>query len=108
MVDLTQPESTQVAFGLPATGETHSFVHRRPLPRRMNQGQDPSRIAVDLVDQTVVLVRDQLQCARNHPLPADPRVIRQRGNRLAEPLVHPGGRLWALGSDVVPDVDAVL
>ena len=53
-------------------------------------------------------MRHQLQRAGDYPLSADPWMIGQRGRRLAEPLVHPGGRLRIISGDVVPDVEAVL
>jgi len=61
-----------------------------------------------LLDQAVVLMRGQLQRAGDYPLSADPWMIHQRGRRLAEPLVHPGGSLRVISGDVVPDVEAVL
>jgi len=108
MADLIRLESTQVAFGLSANSEKHSIAHRRPLPRRVNQCQYPRRLAIHLVDQAVVLMGDQLQRAGGYPLSADPWMIHQLGRRLAELLVHPGGRLWIISGDVVPDVEAIL
>ena len=51
---------------------------------------------------------DQFQRARDYPLSANPRMIHQRGGRLAESFVHPGGRQRVISGDVVPDVKAVL
>jgi len=42
-------------------------VHRRPLPRCVNQCQYPCRVAVHLVDQAIVLMGDEFQRTGDYP-----------------------------------------
>ena len=108
MVDLTQLESTQAAPGLIGQQRNALICAPAATAEMCEPVSASTRVAVHLVDQAIVLMGDQFQRAGDYPLSADPWMIHQRGRRLAEPLVHPGGRLRVISGDVVPDVEALL
>ena len=91
----------------PLSRPDRSIARRRPLPRRMDERQHPDRLAIDLVDQSVTLTRDQFARPGNSSAPAPHREILKALRRIAEKPVHPHCGVRTVRHDAVPDVCAV-
>lgn len=81
---------------------------KRPLPRCMDQREYPQCLAVDLIDQSVVLVWNQLAGSRYFPGLSQCWMVCQSGCCSTEKCIHPHGCLRVFFRDVVPYVDAIL
>jgi len=91
----------------PSCPNTKLWLPPRPQSRRMHQRQNPHRVFMYFVHQSVALVRNQFAGTWNLAHSAKQWVLGQSVRRLREKLIHAQSGEWVVLPDVVQDIGSV-